>query len=489
MPFRSPAAMLSRLCFGAALLLLGLGMGPARAADYLDAAGRRVTVPERITRVMAADRIAEVLVLVLAPDKLAGLGREPRRGDLPPRFGRVPVIEWGPDGNPAHIAEAVWRLHPQVIIDASGITPDRVAYAEQVQQLTGIPYILVDDSFARMPQVLRSVGTLLGVGDRASDLAIWAEHAVGGLRGLLLIRPADARPHVYYARGPSGLETALPGSISAEALDEAGAINVAVPLGHGAMTTVTPAQLLAWNPEIIIVENRSLYNELQRGRVWRGIAAVRNKRVYLEPENPFGWIDDPPGINRLIGLYWLSGLFYPDQTQEDLRSVTCDFYNKFYRETLTNAQIEALVRPAGAKPPEAGQTYGEPLVGLGAAPPSSLAAPPSSLGSPPPAQPNATQTPAAPQRPNRQQPPAAPETAMPSIPTTPAQTPGSTACALPTQPGAPLTPVPPSMTNPDIGPLMQENAPAPTGTPGVPPPGRRGYGRTPGPVAPGTPQQ
>ena len=476
MPFRPPVALLSRLCLGAALMLLGFAAVQARAADYLDAAGRRVVVPERVNRVMAADRIAEVLVLVLAPDKLAALGRQPRRGDLPPRFGRVPVVQWGPDGNPANMVDAVWRLHPQVVIDASGVTPERVAYADQVQQLTGVPYILVDDSFARMSQLLRSVGRLLGVADRAADLAIWAEHAIGGLRGLLLIRPADARPHVYYARGPSGLETALPGSVSAEALDEAGAINVAAPLGHGALTTVTPAQLLGWNPEIIIVEDRGFYNALQRGRTWREIAAVRNKRVYLEPENPFGWIDDPPGVNRLIGLYWLSGLFYADQTQEDLRSVTCDFYNRFYGEKLTNAQVEALVRPAGAKPPEQGLVYGEPLVGLGAAPPSSLAPPtiPQPPGSPSP--------PAPQQPPTSVQPQAAPQTGLPAAPAKPA---GATTCALPTTPGAPLTPVPPSMTNPDIGPLMQENVPA--GTPGLPPPGRRG--RTPGAAAPGAPLQ
>src|ERR1051326_1608048 len=119
MPFRPPAALLSRLCFGVALLL-GLVAVQARAADYLDAAGRRVVVPERVNRVMAAERVAGVLVLVRAPDKLAALGREPRRGDLPPRFGRVPVVEWGPDGNPANMAEAVWRLRPQVIIDGSG---------------------------------------------------------------------------------------------------------------------------------------------------------------------------------------------------------------------------------------------------------------------------------------------------------------------------------------------------------------------------------
>src|SRR5205085_930143 len=148
-----------------------------------------------------------------------------------------------------------------------------------------------------------------------------------------------------------------PGSPSGAALDEAGAINVANGVGRGIRVLVSPEQLLAWDPEIIIAEQRGFYNALQRDRGWRRLAAVRNNRVYLEPTSPFGWIDDPPGVSRLIGLYWLSILFYPEQTQEDLRTITCDFYDKFYGEKLTTARLEALVRPPGRRGP-AGATPG-----------------------------------------------------------------------------------------------------------------------------------
>jgi hypothetical protein len=134
---------------------------------------------------------------------------------------------------------------------------------------------------------------------------------------------------------------------------------------------ISREQLHGWDPEIIIAAERSFYAALQRNPAWRRLSAVRNKKVYLEPNNPFGWIEGPSGVNRLIGLYWLSSLFYPDATQEDLRATTCDFYNKFYELKLTNAQLEAMVRPAGAPPPEALHPV-EPLVGLGAAPSSTL---------------------------------------------------------------------------------------------------------------------
>ncbi|HEX3863566.1 MAG TPA: ABC transporter substrate-binding protein [Stellaceae bacterium] len=357
-------------CLGAVLLLLATTL-PAGAGEFVDAAGRRVVLPDHVSRVMPAERNAEVLALVLAPDKLVGLEWLPGRGLLP-HTGRRAVLGWRLRRAPDSMAATARQLRPDLIIDAGAVTPQNAAFADQVQRMTGIPYILVDDSFARTPAILRSIGAVLGAGQRADDLALFAEHAIAGLRGRLLIRPANERPHVYFARGANGMATALPGSPAGEALDEAGALNVASSLGRQGEVAVTPQQLLAWNPDIIITEHRGFYDSLHRNRGWRQLAAVRNKRVYLEPTSPFGWIDDPSGINRLIGMYWLSALLYPDMMQEDLRTTTCDFYDKFYRIKLGNKQLEAMMRPAGAPPPELPGMAAEPLVGLGAAPPSSL---------------------------------------------------------------------------------------------------------------------
>ena len=390
MPLRLPAAVLAVLSLPVFLLA-----GLAHAGDFTDAAGRRIVLPAKINRILPAEPNAEALVFVLAPEKLVGLSALPGRGSLLPGASRLPLLEWRPRSVATTMAATARQLRPDLIIDAGTVTPDRATFADQVSQQTGIPYILVDDSFARMPTLLRTTGALLGDNDRSIDLALFAEHAIAGLRGRLLIRPADERPHVYYGLGPNGLTTALPGSPAGEALDEAGAINVARALGHGAEAAVTREQLLGWDPEIIIAEERSFYNSLQHSPGWRRLSAVRNKKIYLEPDNPFGWIEHPSGVNRLIGLYWLSSLFYPDATQEDLRATTCDFYDKFYELKLTNAQLEAMVRPAGAPPPEALHPVEEPLAGLGAAPATTLS--PGTPGAPTTAPPPPSAAPAEPE--------------------------------------------------------------------------------------------
>src|SRR5215471_14185765 len=460
---------LSALVFAALLV----GVVPARAGEFFDSAGRRVLIPEPVDRVMPASPTAEVLVYVLAPERLVGASRAARRGTAGSR--RVPVIGWRPGMGPAGTAEAARQLGAQLILDAGPVNPERAAFADQVQQLSGIPYILIDDSFVRMPSMLRGIGAILGTVEHARHLGRYAEDTLNMMRGRLLIQAPETRPHVYYGRRADGLETALPGSAEGEAIDEAGAINVARVLGRGSVAAVTPEQLLEWNPEIVIAEERGFYNALRRNRMWRGLAAVQHKRVYLAPNWPFGWIDDPPGVNRLIGLHWLSGLFYPDANQEDLRATVCEFYDQFYRIRLTNAQIEAMVRLAGA-PAVSTPGLTEPLLGAGSFPQSPLPSP--AL----PAVPGGSVSPLSPVTPN-----------APDI-TAPSTTPGApsaitTPPSSPTIAGAP--PASPSTASATCtlpganGPLA--NLSPNTGLPGTPPPGRRGM--TPGLGLPGgTPQ-
>ena len=361
----------------AVFTLCVLGALPAAAAgEFTDSAGRIVVIPDHVRRVMPANLSAEVLIYVLAPDKLAafnyGLVQGPKQ-----RSARVPIV--GPLAGPA-AAATVMRLHPDLIIDAGPVTPERVAFADQTTQATGVPYLLIDNSIDRTPTMLRTIGRVLGVADRGDDLAGSAEHAINALRGRLLIQPATQRPRVYYARGPSGLQTAVPGSDAAAAIDAAGAINVASALAPGAPPTVTPQQLREWNPDIIIVEDRSFYATAARSPAGSSLAAVRNHKIFLEPSEPFGWIDDPAGVNRLIGLYWLSQIFYPGDSQDDLRSLMADFYDKFYGIKLTDAQIEAIAKTAGIPPSDTPHLAALPALGTGATP--GTAAPGTNSGAP-----------------------------------------------------------------------------------------------------------
>ena len=67
---------MTRVLATAAFVLLAV---PASARDVTDSVGRKVTVPDRVEKVMAAGPNAAVVLYVLAPEKMIGWPSAPRQ--------------------------------------------------------------------------------------------------------------------------------------------------------------------------------------------------------------------------------------------------------------------------------------------------------------------------------------------------------------------------------------------------------------------------
>lgn len=339
-----------------AMVLAGLALSveAAFARPFVDAAGRTVDVPERAKRILAAGPPASVLLYTLAPETMIGWVRAPSPDEAAfltpetrglPAYGRLTG-----KGNTANV-EAVLTLKPDLIIDVGSTAPTYVSLADRVQAQTGIPYILLDGAIDRTGETYARLGELIGAPERAGDLAAHAESMIAEVKSRIDSIPADRRPRVYYARGPRGLETGVSGSINTEVLDRAGARNVAEGGGAAGLTTVSPEQVLAWNPDAIVSLDPAFRRGISTDPLWSTLGAVRAGRVYQTPRLPFGWFDSPPGINRLIGLRWLAGRLYPDLFPEPMEGITRDFYKRFYHVDLDAAQLDTLLRDEGAARP------------------------------------------------------------------------------------------------------------------------------------------
>lgn len=337
-------------------IALALALGPASFAQtrtVVDSAGRSVEVPDAPQRVLAAGPPASVLLYALAPDKMIGWAREPTPAQKPflaapyrdlPTTGRLTG-----KGNTANI-EMVLAMKPDLILDVGSVDATYASLADRVQEQTGIPYVLVDGSFGRTPTTLREVGEILGVAETAEKQAVYAETAISRLETRIAAIGKSDRPGVYYGRGPDGLETGIAGSINMEVLDAVGATNVADAAGPGSLANVSVEQVLAWNPDVIIAADPAFRTAVSSDPVWANIAAVREGRVYLAPDLPFGWFDTPPGINRVIGVDWLTSILYPGAAPVDLAASMRDFYQLFYHVELTDEQVATLLEGATAKP-------------------------------------------------------------------------------------------------------------------------------------------
>ena len=338
--------------FGAGAVA-GLAFAPAlgEARSVTDSAGRRLDLPDEVRRVFPAGPPASVILYMTAPEKMLGWTRAPSpeaRTFLPARYAELPELgRLTGRGNTVNL-ENVVRLMPDLVLDVGDTSPTYVSLADRVQEQTHIPAVLIGGRLAETADTLRNVGSVLGTAERTEALAHYAEGVLDEVRQATAQIAPEHRPSVYVARGPRGLETAVAGSIGSEVVDLVGARNVAGrETAPRTIAEISPEQILAWQPNVILTVDRRFYAAIRSDPVWREVKAVQTGNIHFVPDLPFSWLDNPPAPNRLIGLLWLAKLLYPALFPEDIRAEARRFDALFYQQEPSEAQLEGLL----AEPP------------------------------------------------------------------------------------------------------------------------------------------
>jgi iron complex transport system substrate-binding protein len=240
---------------------------------------------------------------------------------------------------------------PDIIIDSQHSNMTSLATFEQ--NFAGIPVVELNSSWANdvttYSAAITFVGNLLGVPQQAQLLLSYYQNALNYVNNVTSQIPVSARVKVYYAEGNNGLSTDPLGSMHTQLLAFCGGINVAnVTLlpGYG-MASVSPEQILLWNPSIIIIgrgSQASLFAAVMSNTTWSTVSAVVNHEVFVRPDNPFSWFDGPPGPMQILGMYWMVHTLYPAQTVGlDLSGQVKTFYSEFMHVTLNDTQVALLL--------------------------------------------------------------------------------------------------------------------------------------------------
>jgi iron complex transport system substrate-binding protein len=323
----------------ATLLLVILALVPPalEARSVTDGAGRTVDVPDRIERVMPAGAPASVLLYTLAPAKLLGWTHAPggsAQAFLDVSLPQLPSLLR--DGQVQ--IDDIRAVKPDLIVDYGSIAPRYAERARKLQEATGIPVLLLDGSLEKTPEIYRLLGLVLGNEARASELA---DAAATLLAGFPQPAPSPAI-RLYYARSADGLTTATSASTLADIPRLIGATNVTDATGTAdGLVKVSLDQIVGWNPDAI-VSNSPGFLKTREAPEWARLAAVVKGGVFVAPALPWGWIDEPPSVNRLIGPLWLAGALVLRHTH-DLRATARNFYQRFYRTELTSQQLQELL--------------------------------------------------------------------------------------------------------------------------------------------------
>ena len=372
----------------------------AETREITDMAGRKVTVPaaENIESVFSTGPVAAIFLYMVAPDKLLGWNYElndveksiilDKYQDLP-NFGMGDAVNY----------EAVIAANPTIAINSGKINDAMVSDCDALSESLGIPVVAVDNELNNSAEAFRFMGELLGVEDHAEELAQYAEQVFTDINALSDIPeekkvsvyfgngedsletaprgsqhaeelaqyaeqvftdinalsdiPEEKKVSVYFGNGEDSLETAPRGSQHAQILDAINAVNVAdLELGDGSRVQISAEQLLAWDPDVIVVNGEpkadksgsSAAEDILSNPDYASLKAVQDQKVYGTPNAPFSWVDRPAGPNRLIGMRWFSALIYPEYIKCDINEEIHKFFDLFYHVDLSDEQLENVLK-------------------------------------------------------------------------------------------------------------------------------------------------
>ncbi|AKB53386.1 MULTISPECIES: iron ABC transporter substrate-binding protein [Methanosarcina] len=319
-----------------------------------DMLGRQLTVPVEISSIIGTSSPSAILVYMLAPDKLVGWNSKQNftQPFMDENYSNLPVIgNWL--GSKTGNYETIIDMHPDIVIESTATNGETNEAIERRQENLGsIPVVAINDSILFVTQsdpTIEYVGKLLNCEAQAKKLIEFRSSILSEINNTVKDIPEDKKVRVYYAEGPKGLMTDPSGSQHSQVIDICGGVNVAdCPLTSGSgMTQVSIEQVMNWNPEIIITSNPQFYSTVYSDSLWASIDAVKNKKVYLAPQNPFCWIDRPQGPHLILGTAWTAKLLYPDLFADmDLSKLTREFYSEFFHYDLKDEELNMLLNPA-----------------------------------------------------------------------------------------------------------------------------------------------
>lgn len=315
---------------------------------FTDDLGRTFTFDGPIERIAPSGNLAQMILYSLSKDEMVGLSSyldESALRFLDPKTNELPLFGtfYGKKANLNR--EAVILEDPDVVIDMGEIKGDAENTIDDLDTLSeqlNIPVVFIECYLDNTADAYRRLGELLNLEEEAEKRAEYAQRAIDTAREL---KEKIEKPlRVYYSSMPDPLSAIATGSFHGEVIEKVGCENVVPASFSDGGNMISLEQVILWDPDVILLADENAYETVTNDSSWSGIKAVKEKRVYLIPTEPFSFIDSPPSVNRIIGIYWLGCLLYPDVYCDiDLESEIKEFYSLFYGYLLSDEEVKELM--------------------------------------------------------------------------------------------------------------------------------------------------
>ena len=211
--------------------------------------------------------------------------------------------------------EAVLALQPDLVVQWGDQGTGIIAPLENAGlKVVGLKYGTQDDVTTWISLFAKALGRTER-GDQLNAATLKATQQMTAMGKTT----TGAKPRVVYLnRFVGGLKVAGTGTYNDGYIAMVGAENPASGPGGASgkgMVGVDPEQVLAWDPDIVLLGNfdAARPKDLSASTVWRGLTAVREKRVYNVPLGGYRW--DPPSHESPLMWRWLRMVAFPDQAR------------------------------------------------------------------------------------------------------------------------------------------------------------------------------
>lgn len=345
-----------------AIIITALSILPAQGARgaylkeeagsfvFTDASGRKVEIPEGITKVAPSGAVATMFLTPIAPEYMCNVNSAPsvsQMAYLPKAIADLPATGQLYGSKATLNLEELIATGAQIMIDIGDYKDGIEDDLDNLQAQIGIPCIFLRGDLESMADTYRSLGRLLeGKEEKGEELASFIDRTIAmTAQNRAKVRSEDVK-RVMLTSGPDGLGTYAKGSAQAQVLDLIGTENAIVVenvTSKGVGNAINIEQLYAFDPDYILFSPDSIYDKAASDPQWKELRAIREGSYAEIPGRPYNWMANPPSINMVLGIWWAGNLIYPEHFDYDVAEAAKEFYNIFWDYELTDAEAESML--------------------------------------------------------------------------------------------------------------------------------------------------
>lgn len=317
-------------------------IGSEKYVQITDQEGRVVTIPANVTRVAAISGQAyEKLILLNQTDKIAvtmsAWTNLPWSSRIAPQLKDIPIED---DPN----VEDLMSKKVQVVFCRSydgtkeKLNSTNIA-AVVTQKNSGNPDNV--DSFVKyVKQEIALYGEVMGPDAKktADKWGAYFDQKVNYVTSRTANLTDSQRPTVYYARDAT--TTQGKNSYPQFYVEMAGGKYLSG--DTEGIETITPEQLLVWDPDVIFVGRVNSTDIIMNDSKFSNLEAVQNNKVYLCPLGIVYW---DYGAEGVLLMEYFAKTLHPDLFEDlNMTNEVKDYYSRFYHYNLTDDEANRILQ-------------------------------------------------------------------------------------------------------------------------------------------------